>query len=155
MVELKLRDKLHCRIQSSNGRPEISSLNMLNRTVQELWWKGECVVEKRLVIASKSPPVHQQQASRVQNKQSILPLGSMDTADWFRGSLVNIWLQGVVPGPGLDRMPGLSPEEPGIWLVKHLPCGLQGPRQSLHADVQSKWPEAFAPFADIWQLVSF
>lgn len=102
MVELKLKDKLHRRIQSCNGRPEISSLNILNTTVQELWWEGECVVEKRLVIKSRSPPVHQQQANRVQNKQSILPLGGMDTADWFRGSLANIWLWGVVPGPGLD-----------------------------------------------------
>lgn len=51
----------------------------------------------------------------------------MDTADWFRGTLVNIWLQGVVPGPGLDRMPGLSPEEPGSRVVKHLPVGSRVP----------------------------
>lgn len=63
MVELKLRDKIHHRVQSSSGRPEISSLNMLNTTVQELWWEGECGVEKRLVITNRSPPVHQQQAT--------------------------------------------------------------------------------------------
>ena len=42
----------------------------------------------------------------------------MDPGDWFRDSLVNIWLQGVVSGPALDRMPALSPEEPGSRVVK-------------------------------------
>lgn len=92
-------------------------------------------MEKRLEIINRSPPSHQQRASRVQNKQDVLLPGGTDDANWFGGPA----LDGRQPAPQRSREAAA---------VKHLLCigvpgglGLCSPRSTCKASGL----EAFAP----------